>query len=109
MTAEAPRERHAHPELSAAVVDLHLGDGTGTVLCRRLRQRGVPFVVYTGYPPMLISDEWPDVPVISKPAQPDTIVSALMGVLHLGAISTRHGSRLPDQAGGGPLGGTSSA
>jgi ActR/RegA family two-component response regulator len=71
-----------HPELSAAVIDLHLGDGSGTVVCSRLRERGIPFVVHTGYPPMLIAGEWPDVPVISKPARPDEIISALIGVLH---------------------------
>ena len=42
-----------HPELSAAVIDLHLGDGSGTVICSRLRERGIPFVIHTGYPPML--------------------------------------------------------
>ena len=71
-----------HPELSAAVIDLHLGDGSGTVVCRRLRERGIPFVIHTGYPPMLVSREWPDVPVISKPARPDQIISALIGALH---------------------------
>jgi ActR/RegA family two-component response regulator len=71
-----------HPDLSAAVIDLHLGDGSGTAICRRLRHRAVPFVVYTGYPPMLLAGEWPDVPVISKPARPEQIISALIGVLH---------------------------
>src|SRR5262249_40660492 len=47
-----------HPELSAAVVDLHLGDGNGTALCRRLRQLGVPHVVHTGYPLMVTEREW---------------------------------------------------
>jgi CheY-like chemotaxis protein len=70
-----------HPDLSAAVIDLHLGDGSGTAICRRLRQRRVPFVIYTGYPRMLISREWPDVPVISKPAQSEQIISALESVL----------------------------
>ena len=71
-----------HPDLSAAVIDLHLGDGSGTAICKRLRQRAVPFVIHTGYPAMLITREWPDVPVISKPARPDQIISALISVLH---------------------------
>ena len=29
-----------------------MATGGGTVICRRLRQRRVPFVVYTAYPPM---------------------------------------------------------
>jgi CheY-like chemotaxis protein len=71
-----------HPDLSGAVVDLHLGDGSGTVVCKRLRERGIPFIVHTGYPPMLVSREWPDVPVIAKPARSEQIVSALVRVLH---------------------------
>jgi CheY-like chemotaxis protein len=70
-----------HPDLSAAVVDLHLGDGSGTAVCRRLRHLGVPFIVYTGYPRMLIEQEWPDVQVLSKPALPDQIVSAIARML----------------------------
>jgi len=30
-----------HPDLSAAVVDLHLGDGSGTMICRELQRLGV--------------------------------------------------------------------
>ena len=69
-----------HPQLSAAVVDLHLGDGNGTALCRRLRQRGVPFIVHTGYPRM-VEREWFGATVICKPAHPDRIVSALVQLL----------------------------
>ena len=71
-----------HPDLSAAVVDLHLGDGSGTALCRRLRRLGVPFLVHTGYPAMLIAPEWADVPVICKPAPPGEIVAALVDLLN---------------------------
>jgi ActR/RegA family two-component response regulator len=70
-----------HPKLSATVIDLHLGDGSGTVICSRLRERGIPFVIHTGYPPMLVAREWLDVPAISKPAQTDQIISALIGAL----------------------------
>ena len=71
-----------NPELSAAVIDLQLSDGNGTAICRRLHHLGVPFVVYTGFPPMLIRGEWPNVPVISKPARPEQIISALISLLH---------------------------
>jgi hypothetical protein len=46
-----------------------------------LRQRGIPFVVYTGHPPMLLAGERPNMPVISKPAGQGEIVSALVRVL----------------------------
>jgi len=70
-----------HPDLSAAVVDLHLGDGSGTAVCRRLRHLGVPFIVHTGYPRVLIQQEWPDVQVVSKPALPGQIVTAIARLL----------------------------
>jgi len=70
-----------HPELSGAVIDLHLGTGSGTTVCRRLKQLGVPFVVYTGYPPLLVRAEFPDVPVISKPADPGQVVAELARLL----------------------------
>jgi ActR/RegA family two-component response regulator len=66
-----------HPDLSAAVVDLGLGDGNGMEVCRRLRDLGIPFVIHTGFPTMLIASEWPDVPVISKPADVKQIVDSL--------------------------------
>jgi hypothetical protein len=49
-----------------------------------LHERNVPFVVYTGYPSMLTSGQWPTVPVIYKPVQPGQIVSTLERVLGLG-------------------------
>ena len=70
-----------HPDLSAAVVDLHLRDGSGTEICRRLQHRKIPFIVYTGYPGMLVAGHWPDVPVISKPAHPGQIICELERVL----------------------------
>lgn len=70
-----------HPALSAAVVDLRLGDANSTSVCRRLRHLQVPFVVYTAYPAILVAGEWPDVPVINKPARPEDIVTTLASLL----------------------------
>jgi DNA-binding response OmpR family regulator len=70
-----------NPEVSAAVIDLQLSDGNGTAICRRLHHLGVPFVIHTGFPQMLISGEWLDAPVISKPTRPEQIISALIGLL----------------------------
>jgi ActR/RegA family two-component response regulator len=67
-----------HPDLSAAVVDLHLGqNGNGAAVGRRLRQLRVPFVIYTGYPSVLITSQWPDVSVLRKPADAGLVVDAL--------------------------------
>src|SRR5262245_54451629 len=37
------------PDLSAAILDFGFIDGEGTELCERLKVRGVPFVMYSGY------------------------------------------------------------
>jgi len=70
-----------HPDLSAAVVDLRLGNGDGAVVCRRLRQLRVPFVVYTGYAASDIAREWPDVPILQKPATASQIVVLLVSLI----------------------------
>jgi CheY-like chemotaxis protein len=38
------------PGLSAAVIDHALGDGDSSELCRRLSEREVPFITYSGNP-----------------------------------------------------------
>lgn len=38
-----------HHDLSAAVLDYRFSDGEGTVLCERLKELTVPFVLHTGY------------------------------------------------------------
>jgi DNA-binding response OmpR family regulator len=70
-----------HPALAAAVVDLRLADGSGAKICERLRKRRVPFIVHTAYPRMFASAEWPDVPIVTKPARPEEIVLALQRLL----------------------------
>ena len=37
------------PTLSAAVLDHGLNDGDSSAVCKRLDERRIPFVVYTGY------------------------------------------------------------
>ena len=70
-----------HPDLSAAVVDLRLGDGDGTAVCRRLHQMGVPFLLYTAYAPDWAAEHWPNVPVVRKPASPGQLVATLTSLL----------------------------
>ena len=42
--------RPAEPrDLSAAAPDYRFSDGEGTVLCERLKELKVPFVLFTGY------------------------------------------------------------
>ena len=63
--------RHAgEADLAGAVLDW-----IGTGLCRRLTERAVPFVFYSGRPASDFAD-W-HAPVIEKPARPEEIISAL--------------------------------
>jgi DNA-binding LytR/AlgR family response regulator len=73
----------AHREsVAAAVLDVRIGRDTIAPLARHLASCGTPFVFYTG---QVGSDpaiaEWRDHPIVAKPAQAKTIVSAVVGLL----------------------------
>ena len=38
-----------HDGLSGAILDHALGDGNSSLLCARLKERGIPFMIYSGY------------------------------------------------------------
>jgi DNA-binding response OmpR family regulator len=59
-----------HDGLAGAIVDHSLGDGDSTVLRGRLKERGIPFLVYSGF-------EVEGEPYLSKPATPDQLVGRL--------------------------------
>lgn len=76
--------RHAlilveHDGLSAAIMDHALADGDSTELCVRLKERGIPYVSYSGYDP--VKGASLDAPHVSKPASMDALLSAVEGVL----------------------------
>ncbi len=61
-----------------AIVDYMLRDGPCTALTRTLGERGVPFVIFSGYargPDT--ADEFPDAPWFDKPASLDDLLAAL--------------------------------
>jgi hypothetical protein len=73
--------RHAlilveHDGLSAAIMDHALKDGDSIELCARLKARGIPYVRYSGYPPV---NE--DAPHINKPVSMDVLMSAMEDLL----------------------------
>ena len=39
------------PGISGAIVDRALSDGDASPICERLHERGIPFVIYSGYDP----------------------------------------------------------
>jgi hypothetical protein len=57
-------------------------DGDSTVLCARLKERAVPYVIYSGMPDL----EGPctEAPLIEKPANPSVIVEKVADLLGAG-------------------------
>jgi DNA-binding NtrC family response regulator len=68
--------------ISAALLDVRVGRHPVAPVARRLYQRGIPFVFYTGQ----TGDdraivEWPHSKFVTKPARPQAIVLAILDVL----------------------------
>ena len=68
-----------HDGLSGAILDHSLGDGDSTLLCKRLNERGIPYMIYSGYPKS--KDAPDDLVYVSKPASHETIVAAMEGLI----------------------------
>lgn len=68
-----------HPELCAAVIDYGLGEGNAKELCQALEQRGIPFVVYSGYSE--IDKACHDGVFVPKPASNAVLVTTVAGLL----------------------------
>lgn len=63
---------------SASVVDFRLGaDGASSVV-QKLKQRGVPFLFYTGY---LTNSADHAAPIIEKPGRPGAVLTALIKLI----------------------------
>jgi DNA-binding response OmpR family regulator len=70
-----------HPDLAAAVVDFGLSDGEGTALCEKLHERGVPFVLHSGY--KHVSEACRSGTVVPKPAAPQQLVQTIERLLQI--------------------------
>jgi len=65
-------------KIDAALLDIRLGHESIAPVAHALRERGVPFVFYSGQTETdPIHLEWPTVRIIQKPAPPWAIVSAV--------------------------------
>jgi DNA-binding response OmpR family regulator len=72
----------ARDGVEAAILDVRLGRETIAPVARELARRGTPFIFYTGQvenDPVLA--EWRGRAVLSKPAKPCAIVSAVADLL----------------------------
>ena len=76
--------RHAlllveHDGLSGAILDHALPDGDSSRLCSRLKERGVPFMVYSGF--TTFDGECEGAPHLPKPATDEQLVTMLEGLM----------------------------
>ena len=76
--------RHAlilveHDGLSGAIMDHGLSDGDSTTLCARLKERGIPYISYSGY--LAVAGADPAAPHITKPVHMDVLMTALEELL----------------------------
>jgi len=82
--------RHAlvlveHDGISAAILDHVLGNDDSSLLCLRLRERGIPFMIYSGY--KRTEGACRGAPHLSKPATGDAIMAEMENLLRGAPIS----------------------
>jgi DNA-binding response OmpR family regulator len=65
--------------LSAAILDHVLQDGDSSELCNRLKERNIPFVLYSGL--SKFDGACSDAVHVTKPASPDVLVTAVLVLL----------------------------
>jgi DNA-binding response OmpR family regulator len=64
--------------LSAAILDIRLGDETVEPVARRLAEQAIPFLFYTGQSRTdPVQAMWPGCRIVAKPALPSSLLSAI--------------------------------
>jgi DNA-binding response OmpR family regulator len=63
-------------EIDVAIVDYVLADDNSEGLQATLEQMGIPFIVVTGYPRVLVRRNWRQ-NVLSKPIRPEVLATTL--------------------------------
>ncbi|MFI5029737.1 MAG: helix-turn-helix domain-containing protein [Reyranellales bacterium] len=67
--------------VAGAIIDINL-DGTYVFpLCAELERRKVPYCFLTGYPSLIVPSDFSTAPILTKPADPNQIRSALQALL----------------------------
>ena len=64
-----------HDGLSGAILDHALPDGDSSLLCARLKERGIPFLMYSGF--NTVTGACAGAPRIAKPAAEGALVAAM--------------------------------
>ena len=75
-------ELSAHEDITAAILDLRLGQSSIRPVARLLTDRNVPFVFYSGQPASdPLRSEWPETRFVSKPSTSNELVAAAAALL----------------------------
>ena len=64
---------------SAVILDHVLSDGERSQICKRLKERNVPYVIHSGY--SNLNGAYGDAVHVPKPANPDVLVTTVLGLL----------------------------
>ena len=64
-------------EISAAVIDVRLGNQDSLEVCQALFHHRVPFLFYTAHADAGLLKAWPQAPVLLKPARNEEIVARI--------------------------------
>jgi CheY-like chemotaxis protein len=83
-TMAAARELVEERAFDAAIMDVHIRGERVFPLCELLEERGIPFVLTSGYADWTMPDKWRDRPRLQKPYTIDDVRDAL-GELDAGA------------------------
>ena len=67
------------PALSAAVLDHGLNEGDTSAVCEKLKQRGIPFVLYSGF--SKIDGACSKGELVQKPVHPQVLVITMVRLL----------------------------
>ncbi len=68
-----------HDGLSAAILDHALPDGDCASICTRLTERGIPFLMYSGF--ATTDEACKNAPHISKPASHEELLDAMEALI----------------------------
>ena len=77
----AARSHAQHDELDAAIVDVWIRGERAFGICEILAQRGIPFLLTSGYADRQVPEKWRDRPQLAKPYKYDEVGAALARLL----------------------------
>lgn len=78
-TLEKALEIAQTPQISCAILDIHLAGKTVFPVAELLQSRGIPFVFHTGHgEEKVLKQDWPGCEVLLKPAGYEQLVSLLL-------------------------------